>query len=117
PPTSGWMFSPLNDRGWRITSPTELGRFIKKFGKKAGVVVIPEMDGKPKQYATAQHLRQGFGHRWATKVSPVTLQHLMRHADFKTTQQFYANVNADLAASDLERRVAQVETHREEAAL
>lgn len=95
----GWICNPINDRGWRITSPTELGRFIAKFCKQANVIVTPAMDGQPAKFATAQNLRQGFGYRWATKVMPATLQHLMRHRDIKTTMKYYAGADADAVAS------------------
>lgn len=96
---AGWICNPINDRGWRITSANELGRFISRIGAEAKVVVIPAMDGNPPRYATAQNLRQGFGYRWASRVMPATLKHLMRHSSITTTSQFYADLDADAAAS------------------
>ncbi|MEM6470826.1 MAG: site-specific integrase [Planctomycetota bacterium] len=99
---AGWICNPINDRGWRIDKPNELGRFISKFGRAAKVVVIPAMDGEPPHYATAQNLRQGFGYRWAAKVMPATLKHLMRHGSIRTTMQFYGGQDAEAAAKAIE---------------
>lgn len=113
----GWVCNPINDRGWRVTSDTEIGRYIAKFGREAKVIVIPGMDDQDPSFATAQNLRQGFGYRWATRVMPVTLMHLMRHSDIKTTMQFYAAVDAKAAAADMDKRALMVATESDRKAV
>jgi len=43
---------------------------------------------------TMKALRRGFGCRYAGKVSAHVLQRLMRHANLKTTLDYYANIDA-----------------------
>jgi integrase len=43
---------------------------------------------------TMKSLRRGFGCRYAAKVSAHVLQKLMRHANIKTTLDYYANIDA-----------------------
>jgi integrase len=43
---------------------------------------------------TMKALRRGFGCRYAGKVSAHVLQRLMRHANIKTTLDYYANIDA-----------------------
>lgn len=61
---------------------------LKMIGEAAGVIVNRE--GKN---ATAHDLRRAFGTRWAQKVTPAVLQVLMRHADIKTTLQYYVEID------------------------
>jgi integrase len=49
-------------------------------------------------------LRKGFGCRYAGKVPAQVLQRLMRHADIKTTMDYYANVDAAVEAAVLGER-------------
>src|SRR5262249_49695958 len=42
---------------------------------------------------TMKALRRGFGCRYAGKVPAQVLQKLMRHANIKTTMDYYANVD------------------------
>ena len=72
-------------------------RIISKIGQKAGVVVDKASD----KFATAHDLRRSFGTRWSNRVKPATLQKLMRHADIKTTMDFYVRHDADDIAADL----------------
>jgi hypothetical protein len=44
-------------------------------------------------------LRKGFGCRYAAKVPAQVLQKLMRHANIKTTMDYYANVDAAVEAA------------------
>jgi len=55
---------------------------VAKLAKTAGVRM------------TMKTLRQGFGCRYAGKVSAHVLQRLMRHANIKTTLDYYANIDA-----------------------
>ncbi len=55
---------------------------VAGLAKKAGVKL------------TMKALRRGFGCRYAGKVSAHVLQRLMRHANIKTTLDYYANIDA-----------------------
>jgi hypothetical protein len=46
-------------------------------------------------------LRKGFGCRYAGKVPAQVLQRLMRHANIKTTMDYYANVDEAVMAAVL----------------
>ena len=59
------------------------GRIISKIAKTANVK------------ATAHDFRRSFGTRWSRQVMPAILQKLMRHADIKTTMEFYVSHDAD----------------------
>jgi integrase len=49
-------------------------------------------------------LRKGFGCRYAGKVPAQVLQKLMRHANIKTTMDYYANVDEAVEAAVLGER-------------
>ena len=55
------------------------------------------------KYGTAHDLRRGFGFRWSRKVMPAVLKELMRHADIKTTMDFYVGTEAEETARMLYR--------------
>ena len=74
-----------------------VGRIVSRIGKQAGVVIDRARD----QFATAHDFRRSFGTRWSKKVRPATLQKLMRHADIKTTMDYYVDQEADEIAEDL----------------
>lgn len=98
PGKSEWVFNPINERGWRITTGNELGRVVSKIGRAARVVTRPAIDtGSAKdaqpRFATAQNLRQGFGHRHARSMLPTELQMRMRHESIETTMKFYAGLD------------------------
>ena len=77
-----------------------VGRIVSRIGKKAGVVIDKSKD----QFATAHDLRRSFGTRWSKTIRPATLQKLMRHADIKTTMDYYVDQEADDIAADLWRQ-------------
>lgn len=81
-------------------------RLVSKIGRTAGVVI----DKKEDQYATAHDLRRSFGTRWSSKVKPAVLQKLMRHADIKTTMEFYVAQEADDISADLWREHKSAQT-------
>jgi integrase len=56
-------------------------------------------------------LRKGFGCRYAGKVPAQVLQRLMRHADIKTTLEYYANVDEAVEAAVFGSRVSGRVTH------
>jgi hypothetical protein len=51
-------------------------RRLAKSGKKAGVRVLTDRNGRVK-YASAHDLRSSFGDRWARKVMPIVLKEQM----------------------------------------
>lgn len=90
----GFVFNPIGnrDRRQRIRVDTA-SRLISQLGEKAGVKVSQTASGKPK-YASAHDLRRAFGKRWSRLVMPTQLKELMRHADIKTTMEFYVGQDA-----------------------
>lgn len=72
-----------------------IGNEIGRFGELAGIKTAED------KFATAHDLRRSFGHRWALKVRPVTLQRMMRHKSIMTTQRYYVHITAEDVASDL----------------
>lgn len=75
---------------------TRLERLISECGEQAEIVV--NESGK---FASAHDLRRSFGTRWAMRVLPQVLKVLMRHADIKTTLEYYVGLRADDIASVL----------------
>lgn len=71
-------------------------KIVASFGAEAGIVVTPEG-----ATATAHDLRRSFGTRWARRVRPAVLQRLMRHADIKTTMEYYVDLNTDEIGAEL----------------
>jgi integrase len=69
-----------NNKGDLISAPA-VGCRVIRLAKKAGVKM---------SYHT---LRKGFGCRYAGKVPAQVLQRLMRHANIKTTMDYYVNVD------------------------
>ncbi len=81
--------------GFDWTTPY-VGRIISRAGRKAKIF-------SGNSHATAHDLRRTFATNWAMKVKPIVLMTLMRHADIKTTLQYYVgltsnNVGEELAA-------------------
>jgi integrase len=64
---------------------------VRKLARQAGVRL------------TMKSLRKGFGCYYAARVSAHVLQKLMRHADIKTTMDYYANVDAAVEQAVLAR--------------
>jgi integrase len=95
----GFVFRPaaLRGDGDVLRSVDRVGKILTRIGAKAGVKV-----GASK-CASAHDLRRSFGFRWAQHVMPQHLKELMRHADIKTTEQFYLGANADATAEAVRR--------------
>lgn len=70
-------------------SPEEVSRKFSRMAKKAGLS------------ATLHDLRRSFGTRYASVVPAQVLQKLMRHADIKTTLEYYVNLDDGLDAAIL----------------
>jgi integrase len=75
------VFHFTTPKGRPLCLKTMPGRIIR-LAAKAGVRL------------TMHTLRKGFGCRYAGKVPAEVLQKLMRHANIKTTMDYYANVDA-----------------------
>ena len=102
PDRDGYFFVPLTKDGAEFREVKNIGRAIRRIGKRAGIISKINDAGEVVKYATAHDLRRSFAARCvAKKYSPYTLKHLMRHADIKTTLQFYAGDQADLVASEV----------------
>jgi integrase len=84
-PELGEILSPLRqDRGriFRLSdSPREVSRKFGRLARKAGLKI------------TLHDLRRSFGSRYAAVVPAQVLQKLMRHADIKTTLEFYTDLD------------------------
>ena len=61
---------------------------------------------------TMHTLRKGFGCRYAGKVPAQVLQRLMRHANIKTTMDYYANIDAAVEEAVLGPKESQRNTGR-----
>jgi integrase len=70
-------------------SPREVSRKFTRLAKRAGLNI------------TLHDLRRSFGSRYAPHVPAPVLKRLMRHADIKTTLEFYADVDDALDAAIL----------------
>jgi integrase len=62
---------------------------------------IQDLAKKARVKLTMKALRRGFGCRYAGKVSAHVLQKLMRHANIKTTLDYYANIDDAVEAAVL----------------
>ena len=93
---SGFVFNMLGGLDKNI-SPKHAWKVISAIGKRTGILVNPH----EKKFASAHDLRRSFGTRWASRVKPVVLQKLMRHANIQTTLNFYVSLDSDDVASQL----------------
>jgi integrase len=94
----GRVFRPMRKDG--DDSPMRedtASKVICAIGKKAGVVVAKNPNGKVK-FASAHDLRRSFGTRWAPRVKQVVLMQLMRHANIGTTMSYYVDLDAQATA-------------------
>ena len=79
-----------------------VSRIISMMGKKANIVVrqSDKENGRRVKYASAHDLRRGCAARLINAgVSAESLQVIMRHKDFATTQKFYSGTKAAQAAA------------------
>ena len=101
PNDDGFFFDPKNSFGQSYKDVKELGRVISAIGESARIVAKRDNEGEVAKFATAHDLRRSFAARWAPRVKPYFLQHLMRHSDIKTTLQFYAGDMLEMASSEV----------------
>jgi integrase len=74
------------------------GEQLKRSGMSRRIVDLAKRAGVR---LTMHSLRRGFGCRYAGKVPAQVLQRLMRHANIKTTMDYYANVDEAVEAAVL----------------
>jgi integrase len=80
PPQGRRVFRFVTGQGRPLTA-SGLSQRIVQLARRAGVKL------------TMRSLRRGFGCRYAATASAHVLQRLMRHANLKTTMDYYANVD------------------------
>jgi integrase len=85
------VFRFVSPSGRPVCAAT-MSRRVSQLAKMAGVKL------------TMHSLRKGFGCRYAGKVPAQVLQRLMRHANIKTTMDYYANVDAAVEEAVLGRQ-------------
>lgn len=93
----GYYFNACGQKG-RYRRPGSVGRIISECGSMAKIVTIPGPTPADASFATAHDLRRTFAQRWAARVMPPILQHLMRHSSIETTMRFYVGSSADAAS-------------------
>jgi integrase len=81
-PRRGRRVFRFTDKHGKPLLVNSVSRLIVRLAARAGVKL------------TMKALRRGFGCRYAGKVPAQVLQRLMRHANIKTTMDFYANIDA-----------------------
>lgn len=96
-PVDGFYFNPSGPKG-RYKTAGSISHLISGMGAKAKIVVEAGETPEDARFATAHDLRRTSAQRWASRVMPPILQHLMRHASFETTKKFYVGSSADAAA-------------------
>ncbi len=97
----GYVFNVVSNKGNTVRTRDRVGRMISEIGKASGVIV------KKSCHPTAHDLRRSFASRWSTKVLPPVLQELMRHADIKTTLEYYVGHSAERTANEVWRAFEQ----------
>jgi integrase len=110
---TGFVFDP---RPRRVVhgrlQPLAVSHIISAIGEAAGVIVGKRRGGKPK-FASAHDFRRAFCTRWASRVTPLVLQEIARHANISTTKQFYIGIDAQRTASILWDAHAAATTKRD----
>lgn len=81
------------------TEANGVGKVISRIGRETGIVTGRSHTGLT-IFASAHDLRRTFGTYWAARVKPLTLQRLMRHADFSTTLAYYVDLSLEDIAKD-----------------
>lgn len=87
---TGRVFCPLGELG-RPVLFFRVSQTVSKIGKAAKVITDPATG----RTATAHDLRRSFAQRWASRLTPVDLQRLMRHSTITTTLGYYLDQDAE----------------------
>jgi integrase len=78
-----------------FTRKDTVSKFVTNLGEAAGVKVNTDPRTAKVKFASAHDLRRSFGERWAVRVMPQVLMHLMRHESIETTMRYYVGRNAE----------------------
>jgi len=91
-----------------------VSKAVTRIGTAANVVVERGTRvGQPHtKFGSAHDFRRAFGLRWSKLVMPPALMQLMRHADIKTTMQFYVGRNVQDVADQLQAAFQRQETEK-----
>jgi integrase len=93
---------PISGARKPITTADRAGRYISRIGEEAGIMTSVDPSTGKKIHATAHDLRRSFAMRLIERNVPADiLQVLMRHADIKTTNTHYAQMQAEQVAVNL----------------
>lgn len=95
---TGNVFNPLSPQTHKRANRDMAIRTVSAIGKAAGVKVWTNPKNGDVKHCTAHDLRRAFGSRWASRVMPVVLQQMMRHASITTTLKYYVGKNAQQSA-------------------
>jgi len=97
-------------RSTKRLSKERVGRIIGMIGEQAQIVVQQpnEESGRRIKYASAHDLRRGCAQRLINAgISAETLKTVLRHKNFKTTEQFYgATRAAQSAAAEIDEKLS-----------
>lgn len=101
-------------RSKRRLTKERVGRIISSIGEAAAIIVReadPEA-GRRQKFASAHDIRRGCAQRLINAgISAETLKLVLRHKDFKTTEQFYgATRAAQSAAGEIHQRLSSAVT-------
>lgn len=106
--STGELKKPNGDR----LTKDHVSGVISAIGEKAGIIVKQkdERTGSREKFASAHDIRRGCAQRLINAgVSAETLQVLMRHANFATTEKFYgASRSAQAAANEVRKKTSTV---------
>lgn len=86
---AGKVFRPLGERGNECKF-FRVSQIISQIGKAANVVTDPATG----RTCTAHDIRRAFAQRWASKLTAVDLQRIMRHESITTTLGYYLDEDA-----------------------
>ena len=117
---SGFIFNPIGLRSSRRLSEEWCGKVIRKFGKRAKVVVEPPKNGKKAKFASAHDLRRSCAERMIDAEVPENiLTRVLRHESIETTRRHYSRGTVQREAAVLHEIMQPnvtegVSTHSEE---
>ena len=104
----------------RLAGEPKVFRFVEyRPGRAARPICVAAISHRVSRLAkeaglrlTMHTLRKGFGCRYAGKVPAQVLQRLMRHANIKTTMDYYANIDNAVEEAVLGPRTPHRNTER-----
>lgn len=99
---TGHVFRPLGTEGLPVAF-FRVSQVISAIGRESGVVTDPASG----RTATAHDLRRSFAQRWASRLTPVDLQRLMRHSSITTTLGYYVDQDSEGLAKRMQSTFTQ----------